>query len=564
MKSFLKTSILFLLAGLIAFACESSYDALVDERIEDNPLPEPPSGEAGSADFSNYVAIGSSLTAGFMDAALYNGGQTNSFPALLAQQLEFTGAPDAFDQPDINSELGFNTSVRNPQNGIVLGRFKLDTDIPGPSPTIGGDLITPYSGDVSSLNNFGVPGIVVGQLLTGATGGPEQQNPAFNPFYARFASSPGSSTVLGDAIVTQPTFFTLWIGSNDVLGYAISGASDPALLTSEADFNNQFNEVVNQLITNTSANGVVGTIPSVMLVPFFRAVTYDAIELTAEEAQQLNQGLAPVNAALQAVADNFPNHSQADMDLRMVSYQEGANPILVNDPELDDLEDEFDQLEAVGAISAQQREQLVPYEQSRPLTQGELVTLTAGAVLGTELNPQSPTPTTIGVVIPLGFNPQAPGADGDEFYLTLAEQNEIQTRTNAFNTIIASAVAQNSDRLALFDINAGFPGNPNTSMGVFADLYGIDGQLGIRVEGTTLLPDFSPNGVFSTDGIHPNPRGNALLANEFIEVIETAFGSSIPEVNVLNLPSVQLCAGECVSQQQKALIGSIRFGVSAR
>ncbi len=564
MKSFLKTSILFLLAGFIAFACESSYDALVNERIEDNPLPEPPSGEAGSADFSNYIAIGNSLTAGFMDATLYNTGQANSLPALLAQQLEFTGAPDAFDQPDINSELGFNTSVANPQNGTVLGRFKLDTSIPGPSPTIGGDPITPYSGDVANLNNFGVPGIVVGQLLTPATGGPEQQNPAFNPFYQRFATSPGSSTILGDAIATQPTFFTLWIGSNDVLGYAVSGASNPALLTSEADFNTQFHEVINQLIANTSANGVVGTIPSVSLVPFFRAVSYDAIELTAEEAQQLSQGLAPVNTALQAVADNFPNHSQDDMDQRMVSYQEGGNPILVNDPELDDLEDEFDQLELVNAISAQQRQQLVPYEQSRPLTQGELVTLTAGSVLGTEFNPQSPAPTTIGVVIPLGFNPQTPGAAGDEFYLTIPEQNEIQTRTNAFNTIIATAVAQNGERLALLDINAGFPGNPNTSLGAFADLYGIDGQVGIRIEGTRLLPDFSPNGVFSTDGIHPNPRGNALLANEFIGVIEAAFGSSIPEVDVLNLPSVQLCAGDCVSQQQKAQIGNIRLGISAR
>lgn len=570
MKSILKTILLLLFAVLFTFACESSYDALVDERIEDNPVPEPPTGEAGSADFSNYVAIGNSFTAGFMDAALYNEGQENSVPTLLADRLIFAGAPETFNQPDINSERGFNTSVENPQNGTVFGRYKLDTNIPGPSPTVGGDLISSYSGDVSSLNNFGVPGIIVGQLLTPATGGPPQQNPAFNPFYQRFASNPSQdgmtgSTILGDAIATQPTFFTLWIGANDVLGYAVSGASNPALLTSESDFNTQFNTVVDQLMNNTSANGVVGTIPSVTLVPFFRAITYNAIELTADEAQQLNQGLQPVNDALQAVADNFPQHSQADMDARKVNYNEGANPILVNDTELDDLEDEFDQLESSGAINSEQRQALVPYEQSRPLGQEELVTLSAGAVLGTEYNPQSPTPTPIGVVIPLGFDSQA-SAFGDAYYLTQPEQGEIQDRINAFNTIIATAVAQNSDRLALFDINSGFPGNPNTELGAFADLYGVDGEMGIRIEGTTLMPDFSPNGVFSTDGIHPNPRGNAILANEFIKVIEEAFGSSIPEVNVLNLPSVQLCAGDCVSEQEqkKAQIGEIAFNISAR
>lgn len=592
MKSFLKITSLLLFAVFIAFACKDSYDSLVDNRLEENPPPseESPSGESGEADFSNYVAIGNSLTAGFMDAALYNDGQANSFPALLAEQLTYAGAPDEFTQPDINSELGFNTSVENPQNGTVLGRYKLDTSIPGPSPTLGGDPIEAYSGSTGDLNNFGVPGILTQQLLTPATGGPDaQSNPAFNPFYQRFASNPSQdgmtgSTILGDAIDTGPSFFTLWIGSNDVLGYAISGASNPALLTSQANFDTQFNTVVDQLINGTSASGVVATIPPVTAVPFFQAVPYNSIQLTAEEANQLNQSFGALNAALDAVAANFPQYDAEDVAPRKVTYQEGANPILVNDPTLDDFGDEFDQLLAADAITAQQRAALAPYEQSRPLIavdqngdgmpeQKELVTLSAGAVLGTEYNPQSQSPTTIGVVIPLGLpNPQNPDlgctqAQGDECYLTLQEQSEIQTRTTQFNTIIATRVAQEAQtngRLALFDINSGFPGNPNTEIGSFADLFGVDGELGIRISGQLLQPDFSPNGVFSTDGIHPNPRGNAILANEFIEVIENNFGATIPEIDVLELPSVQTCAGNCVSdqQQEKPLVGKIKFNTS--
>lgn len=558
MKFYLKITLILLCAAVFIWGCESSYDSLVQDQMDENPTPDEVSGDPGSADFSNYVAIGNSLTAGFMDAALYDAGQRYSLAALLAAQMQYAGAPEEFNQPNINSELGFNTSIDpNPQSGTVLGRYKLDTSIPGPSPTIGGDEIEPYGGDASGLNNFGVPGILVGQLLTEDTG--SQGSEAFNPFYARFASSPGTSTILEDAISAQPSFFTLWIGNNDVLGYAISGASDPSLLTSEQDFESQFMATISSLIDGTSANGVVGTIPPVSAVPFFQAVSYDAVELSADEAAQLNEALAGVNNALDAVAgDNFPQYDEDDIAPRKISYEEGSNPILVNDPDLPDLENEFDML----GLEPGQREALVPYEQSRPLTPNELVTLSAGALLGTELDPQSETPTTIGVVIPLGYNPQNPGAEGDEYYLTGAEQQEIQDRTTAFNTIIATAVAQNSDRLALFDINAGFPGNPNNEIGAFADLFGLDGELGIRVQGTLLQPDFSPNGVFSTDGIHPNPRGNAILANEFIRVIEDAFGARIPEVGVLELPSVQLCAGDCASQQQEkqiAEIGKITF-----
>ncbi len=559
MKLFSKTTFVLLFAAVFLFSCESSYDSLVSDQTDENPVPEEstPEGSSGEADFSNYIAIGNSLTAGFMDGALYNMGQEHSLAALIHEQMQYAGAPDNFNQPDINSDLGFNTSVNQPEGGPTLGRYKLDTSIPGPSPTLGGDRLqdTPFTGDKSELNNFGVPGILVGQLLTEDTGNPQAQ--AYNPFYARFASSPGTSTILADALAAQPTFFTLWIGNNDVLGYAISGASNPNLLTSEQDFKQYFTATINQLMGNTTASGVVGTIPPVSTVPYFQAVTYDAIELSAEEAEQLQTNF---DQGLNAILDKMVAagmHPEDDAERRKVQYTEGANPILVNDPELEDLEPKFDQLEQTGQIDAQQRAALVPYEQSRQLTADELVTLSAGSVLGTEYDgdPTNENPTTIGAIIPLGFpNPQNPElgctqAQGDECYLTIPEQQQIQDRATTFNQFIAQTVAQYPERLALFDINAGFPGNPNSELGAFADLFGMDGEVGIRIDGQLLQPDFSPNGVFSTDGIHPNARGNAILANEFIRVIEDAFGASIPKVDVLPLPSVQVCAGNCESEQ---------------
>mgnify|MGYP002795195274 CR=1 FL=1 len=46
----------------------------------DNPIDEAGFYTNGEADFTNYVALGNSLTAGYADGALYITGQENSYP----------------------------------------------------------------------------------------------------------------------------------------------------------------------------------------------------------------------------------------------------------------------------------------------------------------------------------------------------------------------------------------------------------------------------------------------------------------------------------------------------
>lgn len=548
MKRLKQLSKLLLVTAFIFAGCEGQEQNLIDDRLENNPDPTSPevTGTQGSTNFTKFITIGNSLTAGYMDGALYDLGQENSIGALMAAQLEIAVESDGdtfdgFVQPDINSATGYNTSVSQPGGGVILGRFKLDTSIPGPSPVVTGEAITAYTGP--TVHNFGVPGIQVGQLLTPATGGPaDPGNPAFNPFYQRFASDPGNSLILGDAIATQPTFFSLWIGNNDVLGYAASGASNPGILTSNGDFDTRINAVVDQLMANTSADGIVANIPPLLGVALFQAVRWNNITLDEATATQLNGGLQGVNDAIQATVD-FLGHSQEDADKRFINYSAGNNPILVIDEELEDLGPKFDQLEGAEAISPEQRAALVPYEQSRPLTQGELVLISAGAVLGQEADGDASTADTpIGVVIPLGFDMGTGTLSGDRYYLTLAEQQEIEMSRAAFNASISAAVDNYSDRLALYDTNA--------SDGVFLDIFGMsDGVPGISVSGVNLQPDFSPNGVLSTDGVHPNARGNAVIVNDMLETIENKFGAEVPRIEVLDLPSVQVCAGDCASQQ---------------
>lgn len=544
MNKFHKYILLFIVAGAITFSCDGIEDSLVSTQLEENPLPPAPEYSSGSADFSKYVAVGNSLTAGFMDGALYTAGQNNSIPAILSAQFQAAGGV-AINQPNVNSVNGFNSALSDVANGIIFGRTELDTDIPGPVPTAGEFPIPAFTGTKSEITNFGVPGIRVADLFSNDLAG----NAALGLYYSRFASNPGSSTIIADAVAASPTFFSLWIGNNDVLQYALSGGISETLITSQGDFQTDFGNALGAL-AQTGAKGVVVNIPPIVVLPFFRAVSWNVIALDEATAGQLNAGLSSVNDAINACASPLVGLiDEEDAARRNVNYSAGPNPILVIDEELTDLGPCFDALVVAQQIDAQSRAQLVPYEQSRPMVAGELVLLTAGAVLNTPFGDDPTKP--IGVVIPLGFNADG-SLEGDKYYLTLEEQANIVTARATFNAVIDGVITATNNNLGatnvvLADLHP-----------TLADLFGLDvatatqlalssnaqdamfadGELGLSVSGTTLMPTFGPDGVFSTDAVHPNARGYALISNEIITTIETAFGASLPRATVLNYPSI--------------------------
>ncbi|EIM76765.1 hypothetical protein A3SI_08611 [Nitritalea halalkaliphila LW7] len=240
--------------------------------------------DSGEVDLSRIINVGNSLTAGFMDGALYTRGQQNSFAVILAEQSTAVGGRST-RLPDINSENGF---FGLGPGGQPLGRLVLQvnpqTGAVGPAPIGPGDVPAPFTGDRADLDNFGVPGITLGTALTPLLGGPASpENPAFNPLYARFASAPGQSTVIGDAaaaLASGGTFFTFWLGNNDVLGYAIGGAANPAILTSDADFQMRLNLALGALLqANPAAKGAVANIPNLDVLPFFNLVPWNALPL---------------------------------------------------------------------------------------------------------------------------------------------------------------------------------------------------------------------------------------------------------------------------------------------
>lgn len=72
------------------------------------------------------------------------------------------------------------------------------------------------------------------------------------------------------------------------------------------------------------------------------------------------------------------------------------------------------------------------------------------------------------------------------------------------------------------------------------DMYAFMEKLnsGITYDGVSMTSIFIEGGAFSLDGLHTNSRGNALIANEFIRVINTSFGSSLRPAIVGNYRGV--------------------------
>ncbi len=514
--------ILSTLLGLALCAC-SSEDDLVEERIAENPeVNVVLTGTPGTANFSKYVAIGNSLTAGLMDAALYNSGQQASFPNILAQQFQIEGVGGgAFNQPDINAERGFNTSLNDLSQPSVatFGHFVLNLNTRSVEPLPNGDPFTSFDGDRSALNNFGVPGA---RAIDAVTPGYAQ----FNPFFGRFASNAGTS-MLQDAVRAQGTFFTLWLGSNDALAWALAGGSTPdgeenpaaelvesATLTSIGSFTSAYQALVRGLLSVPDAKGVAISLPPVTLLPYFRAVAYNPIPLDEATATALNGAYATYNQGLgAAVALNLITQEEAA--LRTISFADTtANAVVMLDKDLMPLDISAARGEDPGTT-------VLP--NIRQTNASDLLTLPIGGLLGEE--------QTTGAG-PYGLQDPAT----DQYVLTLNEQRTLLIRLGTFNAIIEGIVAGAGERIALLDIGplfadiAGLESAQAEQLGLSAGGQ-ADGSIGLLRDGVSLQPDFSPNGIFSTDGVHPNPKGHAIVADEVVRVINESFGATIPAID---------------------------------
>jgi lysophospholipase L1-like esterase len=367
---------------------------------------------AGAQDFTTYLAVGDSLAAGYTSNSLIEAAQANSVPALLARQ---GSAPD-FQQPLIG----------DPGIPPILVLQSLI-----PSPVIVPKSATPgqprNAGLARPYNNLAVPGATAADALLKTT-----DNGGFHDLILR-----GRGSQVLQAVGSRPTFITLWIGNNDVLGAALRGrAVDGVTLTPTATFR----QVYGAIVTALRATG------------------------------------APV------VAANLP-------DPTVIPFVTTIRPYLVNP--------------ATGQPVVDANGNRVPLlGPSGPLSPNAFVTLAASTLLaqGTGI-------------------PQAAGGNGqplpDQVILDEAEVG-----------IIRDHVVQNNQ--AIRDI-CGAASIPIVDVNSLLNEVATSGRV---VGGVELTAAFLTGGIFSYDGVHPTPLGYALVANEWIRVINEELGGELEPVDL--------------------------------
>lgn len=244
---------------------------------------------AGSADFSRYISVGNSLTAGYADGGLYLAGQQVSYPSIIGKQMQAVGG-GTFTQPLFStaqangsgylSLTGFNANG-NPITTAVTTNLGIrgQVAIPGFGNVT---LYTKYSGDI---NNYGVPGIKLMHITYAPYGN-------LNGYFERLlpGNSPTNSTTYLDFVMAKPfTFFSNWLGNNDALSYATSGGAGD-VLTDKNTFAYLYNVLINTL-TSKGQKGVVATIPDVTSIPYFNTITVSAILASVQKANPAVQAL---------------------------------------------------------------------------------------------------------------------------------------------------------------------------------------------------------------------------------------------------------------------------------
>jgi len=504
MKNYKYIGLLFLSLGFIA--CD------VNNELDEINGPEQPqvSANANGVDFSNYVAIGASFTAGYTDGALFKAGQQSSFPNILASKFTLVGGGE-FKQPLMADNIGGllfgGTKIQEPRlyfNGVGPTRLPV-------APTT--ETTTSVKGD---LNNYGIPGAKSFHLVAPDYGNVQGVPVGLaNPYFARMSST-ASATVLGDALAQQPTFFTLSeIGGNDVLGFATSGGFNPPTQANPSGTNavyqstntvspatyganditnvDVFASVIANMVDALTANGrkgVIANLPYITDLPYFTTVPFNPIPMDAATAGAVNSAYAPYNGGIQQafgvlVQMQVVTQAQAEAEIakRTINFAAGQNAVVIVDESLIDL----------GSINSA----FAGLKQFRQATAKDLLVLPSSSFIGTLANPSNPASVN-GVAVPLA----------DMWVLTPEEQTMVITATDAYNVTIQ---------------------NIATAKGLaFVDFKGILAQAktGLKFDKFNLTTNLVTGGLVSLDGIHLTGRGYALMANKMLAAIDLAYGSN--------------------------------------
>jgi len=210
--------------------------------------------------FDRYVSMGNSITAGFQSGGINDSTQLQSYAVLLARAMRSPFFPPLLNKPGCPPPI---TNVFAQPAPTRVGGGTATTcalrKIPNPAP--------PY------ISNTAVPGAEVRDILANLD----------------TASNPNTLTqfILGGLTQVQmmerahPTFVSIWIGNNDVLGAATSSsnAGDSTKITSITNFQTRYGAMLDTVDALGPQGVILIGVANVTAIPYFSAgATYWAIK----------------------------------------------------------------------------------------------------------------------------------------------------------------------------------------------------------------------------------------------------------------------------------------------
>jgi len=483
----LKLKILVLLLPFLAlFSCSYNFPE------------EPESGEGDRLpdSFSEFYVLGDTYASGFMDGALYEGGQEFSYPNIFGKKLNEIYSAPVFQQAEIASKFGFNEEASSAE-GSLKGKYRLLyrnvlSIYPARDPVEGDELVD-WNGSVSDLKDLSIPGLKSFEADS-------SEALAQNEYFSRL--NLGNTTPADLLVNRQPGAVLLHLGYQDILNYALNGGSgnanpNPGMigendLTPVSVFENAMNQLVNRLLNETGTDIFIANIFDPLFSPYFQTI-FHALEIEKYSAGYLG--------SVGSHYSDFNNTVFQHNDIENGGAPpELDRPIIVVDPM------------GYPQISPRNRARVIVDEylneailndgtvipKWRQLKENELVLYKNEP----DLNESSP----LSGQVPLS----------DEQALTEPEIDFIHQRLIAFNNIIET-LASGSERVHLVDIRS-------VINAVNEDEY--------IFEGVRPSMEFDRYGIFSGDGYTLNPRGNAIIANELIKTINSIYNANLKLVDV--------------------------------
>lgn len=206
--------------------------------------------------FRTYVAMGNSITAGYQSGGLNDSLQQRAYPALLAQQMGTTYEVQRLRMPGCPAPfVAFGTTTR-----VTVPGFPVQPCY----------LLLPQ-GHLDVVNNVAVPGALIADATSNTTA-------SGNILTELLAGGKSQVTRMLDA---SPTFVSVWLGNNDVLGGATTGVLTPTAniggtgvaspgITATATFQTRFQTMVDSIrLAPRLQGGVLIGVVDVVNAPYF-------------------------------------------------------------------------------------------------------------------------------------------------------------------------------------------------------------------------------------------------------------------------------------------------------